>query len=105
VTRTGGCGGFLASVRANGATGQQQHAITVSADDDVRGGAGGRRGLRGGGTKPGSSVPSLASTVPTHSVAASIAVTVFFVFVCMASLPICLLIYSDTVELYRTIPH
>ena len=71
VMITGGCGGFLASVRDIGATGQQQQARRVSADEAVRGGAGGFFFSRGGGTKPGSLVPSPAlSTVPEHSVAA-----------------------------------
>ena len=37
---TGGFGGFLASVRDIGVTGQQQHA-SHSAEFDVRGGGGG----------------------------------------------------------------
>ena len=80
VTRTGGCGGLLASVRAIGVTGQQQHAKTVSAEADVLGGAGGWRRSRGGGTKPGSPVPSPANTVPTHNVAANAAVMDLLVF-------------------------
>lgn len=69
---TGGCGGFFASVRAIGATGQQQQASKVSAEEAVRGGAGGFFISRGGGTKPGSPVPSPAPRiVPEHRVAAS----------------------------------
>jgi len=69
---TGGCGGFLASVRDIGVTGQQQQASMVSAEEAVRGGAGGFLRLTGGGTNPGSSEPSPAlSAVPEHNVAAS----------------------------------
>ncbi len=71
VINTGGCGGFLASVRDMGVTGQQQQASIVSADEAVRGGAGGFLRSTGGGTNPGSSDPSPAPrTVPEHSVAA-----------------------------------
>lgn len=70
VTSTGGCGGFFASVRDIGVTGQQQHAKTVSADEATRGGAGGFLSSRGGGTKPGSPVPSPARRVPVQKVAA-----------------------------------
>jgi len=71
VIKTGGCGGFLASVRDIGATGQQQQASRVSAEEDVRGGAGGFFRSRGGGTKPSSLVPSPALIiVPEHRVAA-----------------------------------
>ena len=83
VTRTGGWGGRFASVRAIGVTGQQQQAKTVSADDDVRGGAGGCLRSRGGGTNPGSPVPSPPSTVPTHNVAASAAVIDLLVLGCI----------------------
>jgi len=83
---TGGCGGFFASVRAIGATGQQQQAKRVSADEAVRGGAGGFFGSRGGGTNPSSSDPSPAaitgaveSKVPEHSVAAKAVPTSFLI--------------------------
>lgn len=67
--RTGGFGGFFASVRDIGATGQQQQASKVSADEAVRGGAGGFFISRGGGTKPGSLLPSFPDrTVPVQSV-------------------------------------
>jgi len=70
VINTGGCGGFLASVRDWGVTGQQQQAKTVSAEETVRGGAGGFFLIsRGGATKPGSPVPSPAKSVPVQSVA------------------------------------
>jgi len=86
VMSTGGCGGFFASVRAIGVTGQQQQAKSVSAEDAVRGGAGGFCGSRGGGTKPSSSDPSPAaitdgaveSNVPEHKVAAKAVPTNFF---------------------------
>ena len=52
MIRTGGCGGFLASVRDIGVTGQQQQARTVSEEEAVRGGAGGFFNSRGGGTNP-----------------------------------------------------
>ena len=78
VMSTGGCGGFLASVRDIGATGQQQQASSVSADDAVRGGAGGFFFCRGGATKPFSPVPSSARTVPVHSVAAKAALMTRF---------------------------
>lgn len=74
----GGCGGFFASVRDMGVTGQQQHARTVSADDAVRGGAGGFLSSRGGGTKPFSPVPSPARMVPVQSVAASAVLMTLF---------------------------
>ena len=71
MIKTGGCGGFLASVRDMGVTGQQQHASTVSADEATRGGAGGFFISRGGGTNPGSELPSPAETiVPVQSVKA-----------------------------------
>jgi len=69
VINTGGCGGFLASVRDWGVTGQQQQAKTVSAEETVRGGGGGFFNSRGGGTNPGSPVPSPAKSVPVQSVA------------------------------------
>ncbi|MEI6277939.1 MAG: hypothetical protein WCQ16_00990 [Verrucomicrobiae bacterium] len=71
VTRTGGCGGFFASVRDMGVTGQQQQASIDSAEDAVLGGAGGFLSSRGGGTKPASPVPSPARRVPVQNVAAS----------------------------------
>jgi hypothetical protein len=71
VTSTGGFGGFLASVRDWGATGQQQQACMDSEELAVRGGAGGFLRSLGGGTKPSSVDPSPAhSTVPVHKVAA-----------------------------------
>ena len=78
VTSTGGRGGFLASVRDMGVV--QPPGINVSADDAVRGGAGGSFFFLGGGTKPASVDPSPASTVPPHRVAAKIgSITVFFI--------------------------
>jgi hypothetical protein len=74
VMSTGGCGGFLASVRAWGVTGQQQHGSVVSAEEIERGGAGGGCRAFGGGTKPGSSEPSPAKTVPMHNVVATRAI-------------------------------
>ena len=71
VIRIGGCGGFLASVRDMGVTGQQQQARTVSAEDATRGGAGGFFISRGGATNPFSPVPSPESSVPVQRVAAS----------------------------------
>ena len=72
MIKTGGRGGFLASVRAMGVTGQQQQANKVSADEEVRGGAGGFFISLGGGTKPLWSLPSLAARiVPEQRVAAS----------------------------------
>ncbi len=79
--RTGGCGGFFASVRDIGVTGQQQQARTVSADEATRGGAGGFFNSRGGGTKPCSPVPSPANKVPVHSVAAKAVLTIFLVVI------------------------
>jgi len=77
----GGCGGFLASVRATGVTGQQQQGSVVSADEIVRGGAGGGVRSLGGGTNPGSSDPSPdAKAVPMHIVAATIGITYFKLF-------------------------
>jgi hypothetical protein len=86
VIKTGGCGGFFASVRDIGVTGQQQQARTVSADEATRGGAGGFFISRGGGTNPFSPVPSPESRVPVHSVAAraelmSFVVVEFFILV------------------------
>ena len=69
VIKTGGCGGFLASVRAMGVTGQQQQASMVSEEDAVRGGAGGFFMSAGGATNPGSLLPSPAKRVPVHIVA------------------------------------
>ena len=71
VINTGGCGGFFASVLDIGVTGQQQQARTVSAEEAVRGGAGGFFNSRGGGTKPFSPVPSPDRRVPVQRVAAS----------------------------------
>ena len=70
----GGMGGFFASVRDMGVTGQQlQQANKVSAEAATRGGGGGFFISRGGGTKPASPVPSPARRVPVHRVAASAA--------------------------------
>jgi hypothetical protein len=78
VIKTGGFGGFFASVRDIGATGQQQQASRDSAEDAVRGGAAGFFFSRGGGTKPFSLVPSSAdTTVPVQRVAANAALTIF----------------------------
>ena len=74
--KTGGAGGFLASVRAAGT--QQPPAIQVSAEETLRGGADGSLIWCGGGTNPASSLPSpAANAVPTHRVIA-IAGTVYF---------------------------
>ena len=79
VIKTGGCGGFFASVRDMGVTGQQQQARTVSAEEATRGGAGGFLSSRGGGTNPFSPVPSPAeSSVPVQRVAASAELMTFF---------------------------
>jgi hypothetical protein len=81
VIKMGGVGGFFASVRDIGVTGQQQQARTVSAEEAVRGGAGGFFSSRGGGTNPCSPVPSPAERrVPVQRVAAS-AVLIIFVAV------------------------
>jgi hypothetical protein len=81
VIRAGGCGGFLASVRAWGVTGQQQHGSVVSAEAIERGGAGGGVRSVGGGTKPASSEPSpAAKAVPMHSVAANAGIIYFKLF-------------------------
>lgn len=77
VMSAGGCGGFLASVRARGVTGQQQHTSIFSAEEIVRGGAGGGVRSLGGATNPGSSEPSPANAVPMHNVAATIGITYF----------------------------
>ena len=78
VIRIGGCGGFFASVRDMGVTGQQQHARTVSAEEATRGGAGGFFISRGGATKPCSPVPSPAARiVPVQRVAASAVLMTF----------------------------
>jgi len=82
VIKTGGCGGFFASVLAIGVNGQQQQAGTVSAEEAVRGGAGGFFISRGGGTNPLSPVPSLPSIMPVQSVAASVALTIRFEVPC-----------------------
>lgn len=71
----------MASVRAMGVTGQQQHGSVVSADEMVRGGAGGGVRFLGGGTNPGSSDPSPAKLVPIQSVAAIMGITYFRRFV------------------------
>ncbi len=73
ISRTGGWGGFFASVRDIGVAGQQQQPISDSAEEAIRGGAGGFFISRGGATKPGSPVPSPEIKVPVHSVAASAA--------------------------------
>ena len=78
VISTGGCGGFLASVRDIGVTGQQQQASTVSEEDAVRGGAGGFLSSFGGATKPCSPVPSPAKMVPAQRVAARAVLITFW---------------------------
>jgi hypothetical protein len=79
MSNTGGCGGFLASVRDMGVPQQQQHPV-VSAEDAMRGGGGGFFSInsRGGATKPGSPVPSPEISVPVQSVVASAALITFF---------------------------
>lgn len=77
VMRTGGRGGFLASVLDIGVV--QPPGINVSADDTARGGAGGRT-LRGGGTNPGSVEPSDPSAVEAQARMARRAPLVFFIF-------------------------
>jgi hypothetical protein len=82
---TGGCGGFFASVRAIGVTGQQQHAFSVSPEETVRGGAEGSLRSAGGGTKPASSDPSPAfNTVPAHRVAARSGARCFRLFMALS---------------------
>jgi len=81
IKRTGGWGGFFASVRDIGVTGQQQQPRNDSAEEAIRGGAGGFFISRGGGTKPASPVPSPEINVPVQSVAASAAVITFLVVV------------------------
>ena len=78
ISRTGGCGAFFASVRDIG-TVQQQQPITVSAEEAMRGAAGGFFISLGGATNPGSPVPSPAIKVPVQRVAASAAVITFLV--------------------------
>lgn len=80
MMRTGGCGGFFASVRDMGVAGQQQHPSNDSAELAIRGGGGGFFISRGGATKPGSPVPSPEMRVPVQSVAAS-AADMTFLFV------------------------
>lgn len=74
MIKTGGWGGFLASVRDIGVTGQQQQASTVSPEEATLGGAGGLILSAGGGTNPGSLLPSPARSVPVQKVAAREAV-------------------------------
>ena len=66
-------------MRDIGVTGQQLQAGSVSADDAIRGGAGGFFWInsRGGATKPASPVPSPEINVPVQSVVASAAVITF----------------------------
>lgn len=78
--RTGGCGGFFASVRDIGVTGQQQHPRNDSAELAIRGGGGGFFISRGGATNPGSPVPSPEMRVPVQRVAAR-AADMTFLFV------------------------
>lgn len=80
MMRTGGCGGFFASVRDMGVAGQQQHPIKDSAELAIRGGGGGFFISRGGATNPGSPVPSPEMRVPVQSVAAR-AADMTFLFV------------------------
>ena len=78
VTKVGGLGGFLASVRAIGVV--QPPGIKVSAEETVRGGADGSFFFFGGGTKPSSVEPSLApKAVPIQRVAMSRGVS----FICI----------------------
>lgn len=58
---------------------QQQQPVRDSAEEAMRGGAGGFFISRGGATKPGSPVPSPEINVPVQSVAASAAVITFLV--------------------------
>ena len=83
VIKTGGCGGFFASVRDIGVTGQQQQAATVSAEEDILGGAGGFFSSLGGGTNPSSPVPSPAKIVPVQNVAARTVVRSLFIIIFM----------------------
>ena len=57
----------------------QQQGKKSSADDIVRGGAGGSLRCLGGGINPGSSVPSPANAVPAHSVATNTGMIYFFI--------------------------
>ncbi|MCX6998261.1 MAG: hypothetical protein NTV49_14550, partial [Kiritimatiellaeota bacterium] len=76
---TGGAGGIFASVRAAGV--QQPPAIKVSAEETSRGGADGSFNSWGGGTKPGSLLPSpAANAVPTHRVIVN-AGTMYFIVI------------------------
>jgi hypothetical protein len=68
----------LASVLDIGAV-QQQQLITVSAEEAMRGAAGGFFISLGGATNPGSPVPSPAIKVPVQRVAASAAFITFLV--------------------------
>ena len=77
MTKTGGLGGFFASVLDIGVV--QPPGIKVSADEAVLGGAGGILGFNGGGTNPGSSDPSDAKTVPAHNVATKSGSVYFFI--------------------------
>ena len=80
--KVGGWGGFFASVRACGVTGQQQQGSVVSAELIVRGGAGGGFLPEGGDTNPSSSLPSpVAKTVPMHNVDANSMVSSFLLFI------------------------
>lgn len=83
VIKGGGFGGFFASVRETPVQGQQQQGSVVSAEEIERGGAGGGVRLFGGGTKPASSEPSPAKTVPIQRVDAIIiptTVSILFIF-------------------------
>ncbi len=73
MSRTGGWGGFLASVRDIGVAGQQQQPSKDSAEEAILGGGGGFFISLGGATNPGSPVPSPEIKVPVHNVAASAA--------------------------------
>ena len=84
VTRVGGRGGFLASVLAIGVV--HPPGMKVSAEETVRGGAGGSFLSIGGGTNPGSPVPSPAARqVPAQSVNNSNADVIFFMFSFLSS--------------------
>ena len=69
----------MASVRVIGVTGQQQQASRVSALELVLGGGGGRRRSDGGLTKPASSDPSPANSVPAQRVNIRAVISVFIV--------------------------
>ena len=90
VISVGGFGGFFDSVRDIGVV--HPPGMNVSAEDAVRGGAGGSLGATGGATNPGSSVPSPAITVPAQSVAASIgSIFLFIISILLCKHNVCFL--------------